>query len=59
MILSQIRSRIRKCREKRGLRAQDLAERMGISRPYYTQLGDRCLPLQHHAIRVSVVIRSF
>ena len=38
MGVDQVRKRIRQIREKKGLRASDVAERIGLSRPFYTQL---------------------
>jgi len=45
----QIRTRIRALREGRGLRAQDVAEKLGLSRSYYSQLesGARNLTAKH------------
>ncbi|MDA0748618.1 MAG: helix-turn-helix transcriptional regulator [bacterium] len=41
----EIRTRIRNIREKKGLRARDVAQKVGISRPFYTLLenGNRRL----------------
>ena len=38
MDLSELRANIKTFRQERGLRAIDMADRIGISRPYYTQL---------------------
>lgn len=44
-----IRKRIRDLRKTKGMSAKDVAERMGISRPFYTQLegGTRRLSVQY------------
>ena len=44
-----IRKRIRELRKKKGMSAKDVSERMGISRPFYTQLegGTRRLSVQY------------
>ncbi len=44
-----IRKRIRDLRKARGMSAKDVSERMGISRPFYTQLegGTRRLSVQY------------
>lgn len=44
-----IRKRIRDLRKARGMSAKDVAEKMGISRPFYTQLegGTRRLSVQY------------
>jgi len=38
MDVSDVRKRIRQLREAQGLRAEDMANKVGISRPFYTQL---------------------
>lgn len=44
-----IRKRIRDLRKSKGMSAKDVSERMGISRPFYTQLegGTRRLSVQY------------
>lgn len=44
-----IRKRIRDLRKAKGMSAKDVSERMGISRPFYTQLegGTRRLSVQY------------
>mgnify|MGYP001156906608 FL=1 len=44
-----IRKRIRDLRKTRGMSAKDVSEKMGISRPFYTQLegGTRRLSVQY------------
>ena len=44
-----IRKRIRDLRKKKGMSAKDVSEKMGISRPFYTQLegGTRRLSVQY------------
>ncbi len=38
MTVDEVRKRIRKLRDEKGLKAHDMAEMLGISRPFYTQL---------------------
>lgn len=47
--VDQVRKRIRAYRESQGLRAEDVAKQIGVSRPFYTQLesGARGLSVIH------------
>jgi len=38
MDVDEVRKRIRQLRDAKGLKAHDMAEMVGISRPFYTQL---------------------
>ena len=38
MGVDQVRKRIRSIREEKGLRALDVAEKIGVSRPFFTQM---------------------
>lgn len=54
MDVQDIRQKVKQLRKERGLRALDMAEKLGISRPFYTQIetGSRRMTA-HHLIGIS------
>lgn len=53
-----VRQRIRTIRKEKGLRAEDVARGIGISRPYFTQLegGKRRLSVEH-VIKIAQILK--
>ena len=43
----QVRANIRRIRKRKKLTAEAVAKRVGISRPFYTQLGTRRMVLRY------------